>query len=142
MATLLLAACSPAPSPTPSVSPTPSFSGAPSPSPSSSTEPMVACEPAATDASGSPIPHALTCENAVAAAETVVGPVSGIAYIEFRYGYWCPPGRYCAITTDNDGHVIFHMNGLRPDLIVQVHVDDAGQVTASSPEPLPSPSDG
>ena len=76
----------------------------------------------------------------MAAAEAVVGPVPGIAYIEFRYWRWCPPGEYCAITTDNDGHVIFHMKGLRPDILVQLHVDAAGQVIAESPQPLPSPS--
>jgi hypothetical protein len=138
LATLILTACSPVPSPTPMHSPAPSSSRA-LPSPSTAGAPLVMCEPEATDASGSPIPHALTCENAVAAAEAIVGPVPGIAYIEFRYGRWCPPGRYCAITTDTDGHVIFHVHGLRPDILVQVHVDDAGQVVAESPLPLPSP---
>ena len=95
---------------------------------------------AGTDPSGSPIPVTLTCENAVAAAKAVVAPDPAIAYIEFDYGRWCPPGFFCVMSTMNDGHVIFHVNGLRPDILVQVVADEAGRVTASSPQPMPSPS--
>jgi hypothetical protein len=94
-----------------------------------------------TNASGSPIPVALTCANAVTAAEAAVGPDPDISSIEFHYFFFCPPGVYCAIKTANDGHVIFHLSGLRPDILVQVHVDEeGGGVTASSPQPYPSPS--
>jgi hypothetical protein len=44
------------------------------------------------------------------------------------------------MSTWNDGHVIFHMNGLRPDILVDVVADESGRVTASSPQPMPSPS--
>lgn len=76
----------------------------------------------------------------MAAAEAVVGPDPAIAYIEFDYLRWCPPGMFCVVSTMNDGHVIFHMRGLRPDILVEVVADEAGKVTASSPQPLPSPS--
>jgi hypothetical protein len=95
---------------------------------------------AGTDDSGSPIPVALTCENAVAAAKAVVGPDPAIADIEFDYGRWCPPGYFCVMSTMNDGHVIFHMKGVRPDILVSVVADEAGKVTTSNPQPMPSPS--
>lgn len=133
------------PSPSASASPAPPSSNPPSPSPSTAVAPKVVCDhgapsSAGTDDSGSPIPVTLTCENAVAAAEAVVGPDPAIAYIEFDYRRWCPPGMFCVLSTWNDGHVIFHMNGLRPDILVQVVADGAGRVTASSPQPMPSPS--
>ena len=115
-----------------------------SPSPSTAAAPNVVCDRSApisagTDDAGSPIPVTLTCEAAVAAAKAVVGPDPAITYIEFDYLRWCPPGFFCAMSTFNDGHVIFHMNGQRPDIVVQVMADEAGRVTASSPQPLPSP---
>jgi hypothetical protein len=76
----------------------------------------------------------------VAAAKAVVGPDPGIAYIEFDYRRWCPPGYFCTYSGLNDGHVIFHVTGQRPDILVTVVADKAGTVTASSPQPLPSPS--
>jgi hypothetical protein len=95
---------------------------------------------AGTDPSGSPIPVTLTCENAVAAAEAVVGADPGITYIEFDYRRWCPPGYFCVASGLNDGHVIFHVKGRGPDILVTVVADKAGTVSASSPQPLPSPS--
>jgi len=126
-------------------SPAPPSSSPPSPSPSTAAAPKVVCDRSApasagTDDSGSPIPVTLTCENAVAAAKAVVGPDPAIAYIEFDYFRWCPPGYFCRMSTWNDGHVIFHMNGLRPDILVDVVADESGRVTASSPQPMPSPS--
>ncbi len=134
-----------APSSSTSPTPPPRSSNTPSPSPSTAAAPAVVCERSAptsagTDQLGSPIPVRLTCENAVAAAEAVVGPDPAIAYIEFDFGRWCPPGDYCVLSTANDGHVIFHVHGLRPDILVQVRADEAGRVIASSPEPMPSPS--
>jgi hypothetical protein len=144
---VILVGCSNLPSPSSSApsSPIPSMATSPSPSPSAAGGPKVTCDGVPdywlpTDASGSPIPVTLTCANVVAAAETAVGPDPGITSIEFHYFFWCPPGRYCAITTANDSHVIFHLTGRRPDILVQVHVGEAGRVTASSPQPLPSPS--
>ena len=133
------------PSASPPASPASPSSNPPAPSPSTAAAPKVVCDHSApssagTDASGSPIPVTLTCENAVAAAEAVVGPDPAIAYIEFDYLRWCPPGTFCVVSTMNDGHVIFHMRGLRPDILVEVVADEAGKVTASSPQPLPSPS--
>jgi hypothetical protein len=106
---------------------------------------MVTCDPLPdyglpADAAGSPIPVTLTCAKAVAAAEVILGPDPRISSIEFHYFFWCPPGRYCSITTANNGHVIFHLTSGHPDDLVQVWVDDAGQVRASSPQPMPSPS--
>jgi hypothetical protein len=40
----------------------------------------------------------------------------------------------------NDSRVIFHMKSRRPDILVEVRADEAGRVTAWSPQPLPSPS--
>ncbi|TMB55960.1 MAG: hypothetical protein E6J47_06010 [Chloroflexi bacterium] len=144
-AAIFLAACSPAPLPTPTVSPAPSSSTAPSSTASAAVGLKVRCDrvpdywlPA--DASGSPIPVTLMCDNAVAAAEAAVGADPGITSIEFHYFFWCRPGVYCSITTANNGHVIFHLTGLRPDILVQVWVDEAGGVAASSPQPFPSPS--
>ncbi len=128
-----------------SASPAPSASNPPSPSPSTAVAAEVVCDrsgptSAGTDASGSPIPVTLTCENAVAAARGVVGSDPAIAYIEFDYLFWCPPGDFCVWSGFNDGHVIFHMNGKRPDIVVDVMADEAGRVKASSPQPMPSPS--
>ena len=67
------------------------------------------------------------------AAKAVFGPDPAIAYIEFDYFRWCPPGYFCVMSTWNDGHVIFHMNGLRPDINLDVAADASGRVTASSP---------
>ena len=85
-------------------SPAPPSSNSSSPSPSTAVAPKVVCDRSApasagTDDSGSPIPVTLTCENAVAAAEAVVGPDPAIAYIEFNYVRWCPPGYFCAMST-------------------------------------------
>jgi hypothetical protein len=117
----------------------------PSPSPSTAVAPRVVCDHSAptsagTDDSGSPIPVTLTCENAVAAATAVVGADPGIISIEFDYRRWCPPGFFCALSGLNDGHVIFHMAGQGPDILVNVVADTAGTVRAASPQPLPSPS--
>lgn len=126
-------------------SPAPPSSSPPSPSPSTAAAPEVVCDGSAsasagTGDSGSPIPVTLTCGDAVAAAKAVVGPDPAIAYIEFDYFRWCPPGYFCVMSTWNDGHVIFHMNGLRPDILVDVVADESGRVTASSPQPMPSSS--
>jgi hypothetical protein len=86
-----------------------------------------------------PIAITLTCGNAVAAARDLVGPDLGIAYIEFGFGWWCPPGFFCAMSPPNVGHVIFHTRGRRPDIVVSVRADDAGRVTAFDQRPLPSP---
>ena len=117
----------------------------PSLSPSAAVAPKVVCDhskpaSAGTDDSGSPIPVTLTCQNAVAAAEALVGADPGIVSIEFDYLRWCPPGFYCALSGLNDGHVIFHIAGLGPDILVDVVADKAGRVSASSPQLLPSPS--
>jgi hypothetical protein len=106
--------------------------------------PKVVCDRSApasagTDDAGSPIPVMLTCANAVTAAEAALGPDLAIASIEFDYFFWCPPGYFCVASTLNDGHVIFHMNGERPDMVVDVVADAAGSVTASKPQPVPSP---
>jgi len=94
---------------------------------------------AGTDDSGSPIPVTLTCENAVAAAKAVVGPDAAITSIEFDYFRWCTRGDFCVMSTWNDGHVIFHVKGLRPDILVNVVADASGRVTASSPKPMLPP---
>jgi len=94
---------------------------------------------AGTEDSGSPIPVTLTCENAVAAAKAVVGPDAAIASIEFDYFRWCPRGDFCVMSTWNDGRVIFHVKGLRPDILVDVVADESGRVTASSPQPMLPP---
>ena len=130
----------PAPTPTPQRSPS-----APSATPRASGVPRVVCDrstptSAGTDAAGSPIPVKLTCANAVAAAERVIAPDLAVAWIEFDYLHWCPPGDFCAWSGLNDGHVIFHVAGAGPDEVVQVTADAAGRVTASKPQPLPSPS--
>jgi len=145
---LILVGCSsnlPSPSSSAPSSSIPSIATSTSPSPSAAAGPKVTCDGLPdhwlpTDASGSPIPVTLTCANAVAAAKASVGPDPDISSIEFHYFFWCPPGEYCAITTADDGHVVFHFTGLRPDILVQVWVDAAGGVTASSPQPFPSPS--
>lgn len=126
-------------------SPAPPSNNPSSQSPSTAAAPKVVCDQttpasAGTDDSGSPIPVALTCENAVDAAKAVFGPDPAIAYIEFNYFRWCPPGYFCVMSTWNDGHVIFHMNGLRPDINLDVAADESGTVTASSPQPVLSPS--
>jgi len=133
------------PSASTSASPASPSSNPPSPSPSTAVAPKVVCDHSAptsagTDPSGSPIPVTLTCQNAVAAAEALVGADPGITYIEFDYRRWCPPGYFCVASGLNDGHVIFHVKGRGPDILVTVVADKAGTVTASSPQPMPSPS--
>lgn len=135
---------------TPAASVPPAATVAPSPTASASPvalEPKVVCQAntstwGTTDANGSQVPIVitLTCENAVAAAKAVVGPDQAVAYIEFAFGYWCPPGAYCALSLPNTGHVVFHRKGLLPNLLVGVTADDAGKVTATQPTPFPSPS--
>ena len=122
------------PSASTSASPALPSSNPPSPSPSTAAAPKVVC------GKGAPIGPTLTCNNAVAAAEAVVGPDPAIAYIEFHFGRWCPPGFFCVMSLPNTGYVIFHVKGLRSDILVTVVADEAGTVTASSPQPLPSPS--
>ena len=129
---------------TPASSAPPSSSSS-SQSPRTAVAPKVVCDErapasAGTDDSGSPIPVTLTCENAVDAAKALVGSDPAIAYIEFNYFRWCPPGYFCVMSTWNDGHVIFHMKGLRPDISLDVAADESGRVTASSPQPVLSPS--
>ena len=137
----------------PSATAVPSASAASSPSPSPSgspvaVEPKVVCQPnttvwAKTEANGSQVPIVitLTCENAVAAANTVVGPDPAVAYIEFTYGdFLCPPNTPCPALPPNTGYVVFHRKGLLPEILVEVTADETGKVTASEPTPLPSPS--
>lgn len=131
--------------PTASVSPSVTLAPSPTASPVAA-EAKVVCQPntstwSKTDANGSQVPIAitLTCENAVAAAKVVVGPQPALAYVEFAFGFWCPPGAFCAASLPNTGHVIFHRKSLLPDLLVGVTADDAGRVTATQPTPLPSP---
>jgi hypothetical protein len=140
----VLAGCAtPVPSvstpPSASTSATPASSKSPTPSPSAAVAPQVVCNRSKAGLARDG-PLTLTCENGVAAAEAVVRPDLAIAYIEFRFGYWCPPGYYCALPFWNDGHVIFHVKGQRPDLLVQVSADEDGRVTAESPQPMPTPS--
>jgi hypothetical protein len=42
--------------------------------------------------------------------------------------------------TTRDGFVLFEFTGLQPGIGVEVHVDEAGRITATSPKPFPSPS--
>jgi hypothetical protein len=142
VAAVVLAACSFAPVPPPTASHATPLTKPSTPTPAPG-GPTVSCEPAAdsigTDDSGSPIPVTLTCDKAVAAAEAALGPDPGIASIEFHYRYLCPPGNFCVVTTENDGHVIFHLTRRRPDIVVQIHTDQSGRVIASSPQPVRSP---
>ncbi len=136
----------------PSATAVPAASAASSPSPSGSSvavEPKVVCQPnttpvwAKTEANGSQVPIVitLTCENAVAAAKTVVGPDPAVAYIEFTYGdFLCPPNTPCPALPPNTGYVVFHRKGLLPELLVWVTADETGKAIASEPTPLPSPS--
>jgi hypothetical protein len=88
-----------------------------------------------------PVHAVLSCKDGVAAAEGALGPAPDLVSIEFHYIAKCPPGVYCAAYgTTRDGFVIFRFTGPRPDLWVEVHADEAGRITATSPEPLPSPS--
>jgi hypothetical protein len=113
------------------------------PSPGAAALPPVTCgRPTTwdrTDAHGSPIPILLTCENAVAAAEAFLGADPDIVSVEFGYRWWCPRDRLCAASLPNGGHVIFHLGGRKPDVVVSVSADAAGRVTAYGPEELPSP---
>lgn len=134
----------PAPSP---VAPSPAVTASTSPTPIViADEPKIECDQntstwTRTDATGSQVPIiiTLTCEAAVAAAKDLVGPDPAIAYIEFHFGFWCPPGAFCAMSQPNTGHVIFHTKGRRSDILVSVKADDAGKVTAFVQRPLPSP---
>jgi hypothetical protein len=122
-----------APSPT-----APAFAGA--------AEPKIVCQPdtstwSTNDVNSSQVPIVitLTCENAVAAAEAVVGLQPAVAYIEFAFGYWCPPGAFCAASLPNTGYVVFHRKGRLPDLLVAVTADETGKARATEPTPLPLP---
>jgi hypothetical protein len=133
------------PAPTPSAAPL--ASAVPSPATAATpdasldaTGPKVVCHPnttmwAPTDANGSAYPVAvfitLTCENAVAAALAVVGSQPDVAFIEFAYGLWCPPGASCRGSRPNEGNVIVHQAGQQPDIVVKVTADETGKVTAA-----------
>lgn len=101
--------------------------------------PAVVCgpPPAGEDggASASPIHALLTCEAAVAAANSAIGPDAAIAYIEFQYGDWCPPTADCIGPRPDGtrGYVAFHVKGRRLDTIVPVTADATGAVTAAEP---------
>lgn len=90
---------------------------------------------------GSPVPFVgtLTCGSAVAAAEALVGPDPAVTSIEFAYGFYCPPGYFCVLSAPNEGHVVFHRQTPRPDLVVDVRSDDTGKVTAFDPRMIPTP---
>ena len=80
----------------------------------------------------------LTCESAVAAALAVIPPSQGIAYAEFHYGFYCPPGVMpCPSTRPDRGYVVFHTKVRGPDIWVRVSADGSGAVSASAPEPFP-----
>jgi hypothetical protein len=117
------------------------------PSSSVSGEPSVACDrttpmwtQVGPNGSQVPIPVALTCENAVAAAKALVGADPAIVNVEFHFGTWCPPGALCTPTLPNQGYVIFRRSSPGPDIRVAVTANAAGSVTARDPQPLPSPS--
>jgi hypothetical protein len=84
----------------------------------------------------------LTCEAGVAAAMAAVGPDPAVATIEYYLGWGplCRPGSFCAFLLSNTGHVFVRRTGGLPDLVVTVTADKSGVVTASAPQPLPSPS--
>lgn len=90
---------------------------------------------------GSPIPAHLTCKAAIAAARAaVVGRLTDVPIVgtEFHFRRWCPPGFFCALTTDDDGYVVVHLYYGRPDLLVQVSADANGNVTVNYAGPFPS----
>ncbi len=109
----------------------------------------MSCDPpgtwTTTDAAGSEVPVliTLTCDKAVEAAWARLGADPAIAAIEFHYYDYFPPGRPRGSPTDpNVGHVIFHPADGRPDMLFPVRSDEAGNVVAEGPEPLPTPSGG
>lgn len=111
--------------------------------------PTVSCDQPGTwtitDTAGSevPIPITLTCDKAVAAAWARLGSDSAIASIEFHYNDYCPPGWRCGPPTDPDrGHVVFHPADGRPDMLLPVQSDQAGNVVAEGPGPMPTQSGG
>jgi hypothetical protein len=93
---------------------------------------------------GSPfqVPTTLTCAAAVAAASRVLPTKvrSGITGIEFHYGSYCAPGGFCAISSPQDGYVVFWTteNGSQPGLLVEVRADETGVVKVTGgPSPFP-----
>ena len=90
---------------------------------------------------GSPIPAHLTCQAAIAAARAaVIGRLTDIPIVgtEFHFRRWCPPGVFCALTTDDEGYVVVHMYLGQPDFLVQVSADATGSVTVGFAGPFPS----
>ncbi len=85
-----------------------------------------------------PIAITLTCENAVAAAKAVVGPDPAVAYIEFAFGSWCPPGTFRALSLPNTGHVVFHRKGPAPGPARRRHGgrDREGHGDGADPAPI------
>ena len=79
----------------------------------------------------------LTCETGVAAALSAAPAIGPIAYLEFHYGFYCAPGRFCALNLPNHGYVVFHPAGRKLELWVRLSVDAKGVVTATTPEPFP-----
>lgn len=145
---VFLAGCSSLPSPSTSASAfsRPSLPTSSSPHPSAAPSPKVTCERL-------PVHAVLTCQGALAAAEAAIAQDGSalsvpfhvgdgrITSIEFHYLPKCPPGVYCTLFgTTRDGFVLFHFTGGFPVLWVQLHIDEAGRITATSPAPLPSPS--
>jgi hypothetical protein len=84
-----------------------------------------------------PLVTTLTCGNAVAAALAVVPAYEAIAYVEFHFGSYCPPGAYCAATFPDRGYVVVHLKVRGPDLWVGVSVTDKGVMSTTAPEPFP-----
>jgi hypothetical protein len=82
-----------------------------------------------------PVPTTLTCEKAVAAAWARVGPDRDIASIEFHYGSYCPSE--CPLAGFDWGYVLVHPGNGRPDMLLRVHSDKAGNVSADGPRPVP-----
>jgi hypothetical protein len=111
------------------------------PAPLTAAGATVAC--AAPPAAGSP----LTCDAAVAAAESLAGPDPGTASIEFGYGFRlpCPPGMACAVPSNDMGWVAFHRPVVADPYAVLwafgVVADAKGLVEATwAPTQRPSPS--
>jgi hypothetical protein len=87
-----------------------------------------------------------TCAGAIEIALSALPPGHPrIVSLDFRYGFFCEPGRFCVLALPPLGHVVAtYIGGDR--VVVNVRGEDNGTVTMMgvvpypTPEPVPEPS--
>ena len=103
----------------------------------------VVTAPVTCDTRPAGVAWALGCAAAVDAALRArpADEVPLVTSIEFKHGWYCPPGYFCVLTTwSTDGHVFLREAAPGHDVVVDVQAAKDGSVVVLSMKPLSSPS--